>query len=69
MLKIECKAFYEYINKLCKTFKIFNNLENLFDIKIAEYAITSKLRQNFALRYINLCEQLPHFYPYRLDGS
>ena len=56
MLKIECKAFYEYINKLCKTFKIFNNLENLFDIKIAEYAITSKLRQNFALRYINLCD-------------
>ena len=30
--------------------------------------LSSKLRQNFALRYVNLREQLPHFYPCRWMG-
>jgi len=47
ILRIECKAYYEYINSLCNKFKITNNLENLFDIKIAKDAVISKIKYLF----------------------
>lgn len=47
VLRIECKAYYEYIKMLCEKFEISNTLENLFNFKIAEYAITSKIEYLF----------------------
>lgn len=47
ILRIECKAYYEYINSLCSKFKISNNLENLFNIEIAKFAVISKVKYLF----------------------
>lgn len=47
ILRIECKAYYEYINSLCSKFKISNNLENLFDIEIVKFAVISKIKYLF----------------------
>lgn len=47
ILRIECKVGYEYLHKICKTFKIKNSFDNLFNTTIAQYAICHQLKRFF----------------------
>lgn len=47
ILRIECKAYHEYIESICKRENIKNNLQNLMDINVSKRAITHKLEYFF----------------------